>query len=134
MPTQLAQQMAQILHRNPDRPLEIALNPAELGRVRMTLTASEAGITVNILADRADTLDLMRRNIDDLSQSFSDLGYDEIAFAFGQSGDPADMDGDGDSGDPDAVALTLESADDTSNDIPNTPRLAIVAEGVDIRL
>ncbi|WP_299618762.1 flagellar hook-length control protein FliK [uncultured Tateyamaria sp.] len=134
MPTQLAQQMAQILHRNPDRPLEIALNPAELGRVRMTLTASEAGITVNILADRADTLDLMRRNIDDLSQSFSDLGYDEIAFAFGQSGDPADMDGDGDGGDPDAVALTLESADDTSNDIPNTPRLAIVAEGVDIRL
>ena len=52
--------MADALHRLPDRPVELTLNPEELGRVRMTLATHDAGITVTIVAERADTLDLMR--------------------------------------------------------------------------
>lgn len=134
MPPHIAQQLAQAMHRSPDRPLEIALNPAELGRVRMTLTATEAGITVNILADRPDTLDLMRRNIDDLGQSFADLGYEDIAFAFGQNGDPSDTENGEHSDGSGALVLDLEQDGAPVDDIPNSPRLAILAEGVDIRL
>lgn len=83
-------QIATAMRADRDKPIEIALNPAELGRVRMVLSASDAGITVNILADRPDTLDLLRRNIDDLGKSFADIGYDNIAFSFGQNDQASD--------------------------------------------
>jgi hypothetical protein len=134
MPAHLAQHLAHALHRSPDRPLEIALNPAELGRVRMTLAATDAGIVVTILADRPDTLDLMRRNINDLGQSFSELGYEDIAFAFGQNDDPSDTSSDPRSDDPDVLALDLDGAAPAPQDPIDTPRLAIVADGVDLRL
>jgi hypothetical protein len=134
MPAHLAQHLAQAMHRTPDRPLEIALNPAELGRVRMTLAATEAGIVVTILADRPDTLDLMRRNINDLGQSFSELGYEDIAFAFGQNDDPSDASSDPRSDDPDALALDLDGSAPAAQDTIDPPRLAVLADGVDLRL
>jgi flagellar hook-length control protein FliK len=134
LPPHVAQHIAQTLHRMPDRPLEIALNPAELGRVRMTLTATDSGIVVNIVADRPDTLDLMRRNIDDLGQSFKDLGYDDIAFAFGQNADPSDTSSDAQSDDPSALLLDLQDEDAAAQSHPDAPRLAIMAEGIDLRL
>lgn len=57
---QVVEVMAQAIHR----PVEITLSPQELGRVRMSVHNDEGKITVNIIAERADTLDLMRRNID----------------------------------------------------------------------
>ena len=134
MPVRVAQQLAQAMHRAPDRPLEIALNPAELGRVRMTLTATEAGIVVNILADRPDTLDLMRRNIDDLGQSFSELGYEDIAFAFGQNDDPSDASENQQSDGNDVLRIDLEDKQPGAAVASDLPRLAINAQGVDLRL
>jgi len=134
MPVQVAQQLAQAMHRAPDRPLEIALNPVELGRVRMTLTATEAGIVVNILAERPDTLDLMRRNIDDLGQSFSELGYEDIAFAFGQNDDPSDESDNQQSNGNDTLRIDLEDQGPATSAISNIPGLAINAQGVDLRL
>ena len=134
MPVQVAQQLAQAMHRAPDRPLEIALNPVELGRVRMTLTATEAGIVVNILAERPDTLDLMRRNIDDLGQSFSELGYEDIAFAFGQNNDPSDEPDNQQSNGNDILRIDLEDQGPAISAISNIPGLAINAQGVDLRL
>ena len=90
MANSVIHQIANAMRADRDKPIEIALNPAELGRVRMVLSASDAGITVNILADRPDTLDLLRRNIDDLSKSFADIGYDNIAFSFGQNEQASD--------------------------------------------
>ncbi|MHC0051954.1 flagellar hook-length control protein FliK [Actibacterium sp. D379-3] len=77
-------QMAETLHRAPDGQMDLILSPEELGRLRMTLTPGDTGISVVIHADRADTMDLMRRNIDMLSQEFRDLGYRDIRFDFGQ--------------------------------------------------
>lgn len=134
MPGHIAQQLAQAMHRNPDRPVEIALNPAELGRVRMTLTASETGIVVSILADRPETLDLMRRNINDLSNTFSDLGYEDIAFAFGQNENPSDASGDEQSGKTEILSLDLGEHDDDTARPVEIPRLAVSADGIDLRL
>lgn len=72
-----------------DRPVEVILEPSELGRVRLSLTSSEGMVTVSVLAERPETLDLMRRNIGMLAQEFLRLGYQEAQFSFGsgQHGD-----------------------------------------------
>ena len=129
---QLGEVAAQAIHR----PVEIALSPQELGRVRMSIVAEDGTITINIIAERADTLDLMRRHIDQLGQSFRNMGYDQINFAFGQGAqqgegkrdESPDNFADNDAGDfPNNVS---RAEDATSliilNDAPNS--------GVDIRL
>ncbi|WP_253186877.1 flagellar hook-length control protein FliK [Roseobacter denitrificans] len=83
-PTAIARQMAEALQKLPDRPVEISLNPKELGRVRMNISAAEAGITVTIVTERPETLDLMRRNIDQLVREFQAIGYNDINFAFSE--------------------------------------------------
>ena len=83
-PVMIARQMAEALQKLPDKPVEIALNPRELGRVRMSISAVEAGITVNVIAERPETLDLMRRNIDQLAREFQSIGYEDINFAFAE--------------------------------------------------
>ncbi|WP_422030091.1 flagellar hook-length control protein FliK [Roseovarius sp.] len=66
--------------------VDIHLNPAELGKVRILLTPSETGILVNVMADRPETLDLLRRHVDLLAQDFRDIGYDDASFSFGAGG------------------------------------------------
>ncbi len=88
----IARQMAEVLQHLPSRPVEITLSPEELGRVRLSVTPSENGIVVNILAERPETLDLMRRHIDQLAQEFKSLGYDKIGFSFAQSGNDTSED------------------------------------------
>lgn len=63
--------------------VEIALNPAELGHVRLTIHSDDGSMaTVRLSADRHDTLDLMRRHVELLAQDMRDLGYRELSFSF----------------------------------------------------
>jgi Flagellar hook-length control protein FliK len=75
-------QLAEIMVRQADRKIEIALNPEELGRVRMALSKTESGVMVQIFAERPETIELMRRHIDQLAQEFRRLGYDDVGFEF----------------------------------------------------
>lgn len=52
----------------------------------MSVHTEDGAITVNIIAERAETLDLMRRHIDQLGQTFRAMGYASISFAFGAGG------------------------------------------------
>lgn len=81
-PVMIGRQMAEVLQRIPDRPVELTLNPSELGRVRMSISAAETGIVVSVIAERPETSDLMRRNIGELESEFLALGYEDIEFAF----------------------------------------------------
>lgn len=83
-PAMIGRQIAETFHRMADSPMELALNPKELGRVKMSISASELGITVSVLAERPETLDLMRRNIDQLAREFQAIGYENINFAFAE--------------------------------------------------
>lgn len=78
----VAAQMAQALINTQGSKVDIALNPEELGRVRMVLSTSDSGITVSITAERPETLELMRRHIDQLAEEFKTLGYVDIGFEF----------------------------------------------------
>jgi flagellar hook-length control protein FliK len=85
LPRLIARQLADISQRTPDRPVEVALNPEELGRVRMSISAHESGITMALLVERPETLGLMRRHIDQLTQEFHALGFEDVRFLFSQN-------------------------------------------------
>ena len=63
--------------------IDVSLSPEELGHVRLRLTHGEAGLSVAVTADRPETLDLLRRNIDTLARDFQDIGYGDVSFSFG---------------------------------------------------
>ena len=86
-PHAIAHQMSQALADAGNRTVELTLSPEELGKVRMTLTSNDGAITVTVQAERPETLDLMRRNIDSLARDFRDMGYSNIGFDFGQQTD-----------------------------------------------
>ncbi|OYX41623.1 MAG: hypothetical protein B7Z02_14980 [Rhodobacterales bacterium 32-67-9] len=88
LPAGLGHRLAEAVSHFPDRPVEITLSPEELGRVRLTLATHDGALTMMVQADRPDTLDLLRRNIDSLAQDFRDLGYQDLTFSFGQERDP----------------------------------------------
>jgi flagellar hook-length control protein FliK len=81
---QIAYQISAAVARGGDRPIDLTLNPAELGRVRISLSTGDGAMMVSVLAERPETLDLMRRNIDMLAQEMRDIGYDGTGFSFAQ--------------------------------------------------
>lgn len=91
----LARQLAGSLTQGQDRPVELVLSPEELGRVRLTIVSDDRGLTMTLMAERPETLDLMRRNIDLLAQDFRSLGFGTLNFAFTHEGNrpPAQPDG-----------------------------------------
>lgn len=130
-PGMIGRQMAEVLQRLPDRPVELALNPEELGRVRLSISAAESGITVSVLAERPETLDLMRRHIDQLAREFQALGYTNINFAFNE-GQSEHGENHGEAGNPRGDTHPITSSDA----VPETasPIKLGATTGVDLRL
>ncbi len=79
----LAGQFHEVLRAMPDRPVDIALSPEELGRVRMSVSAAEGGVVLQVLAERPETLDLMRRHAEALAEELANLGFASIDLSFG---------------------------------------------------
>ena len=82
----IVHQLVQAAKTAGDGTIEIRLSPEELGRVRLSLTPSDANITVHISAERPETADLIRRNIDLLSASLKQEGFTNLEFSFGERG------------------------------------------------
>ncbi len=89
VPRQIGEQLAAAVRQGVNGPVEVTLNPEELGRVKLTLTTTEASILVTMTVERPETADLMRRHLAALGAEFSALGYSDIAFEFTEhGGDP----------------------------------------------
>ncbi|MEJ6393043.1 flagellar hook-length control protein FliK [Gymnodinialimonas sp. 2305UL16-5] len=97
MPATIASPMASVIahqiaaaltdsSRERGAPLELALDPPELGRVRMQVAEIAGVMTLTIHADRPDTADLMRRHLDLLSQEFAEAGLDAPSVRISQDG------------------------------------------------
>ena len=125
----VANQLLMAVSSQPGRITEISLNPEELGRVRLSLAAAEGAITVNLLAERPETNDLLRRHIDILAQEFRALGYADISFSFGRD-NRAEQDGANadESGDTPQVATEDLAAPNTLN------QSNMLNSGLDLRL
>ncbi len=85
---QIAQQLAVQFSKQSDGTTVIRLNPEGLGHVRMTLGTTDGVMTMIVVAERPETADIMRRNVNELAQEFQSLGYDSLNFEFGGSATP----------------------------------------------
>ncbi len=88
MPRHVAHQIAAAVQSASGNLVEITLKPAELGPVRLSLASTEMGVTVHVMAERPETLDLMRRNIQELAAEFRDIGYEQADFRFDKETPP----------------------------------------------
>jgi len=134
LPRHIAQQLASAAQQNGGRPVELHLNPIELGKVKISINTTDTAVVVQISADRPETLDLMRRHVDLLAQDFRDIGYGEAQFSFAghqSSGDGRSPETDGhaanDSSEP--QSLTLER-----DQIEHRQTNYVIGDRVDIRL
>ncbi|WP_428513903.1 flagellar hook-length control protein FliK [Roseovarius sp.] len=134
LPRHVIEQLTTGFRSAGDKSAEIHLNPAELGRVRISLQTGDAGVLVSVMADRPETLDLLRRHADMLAQDFREIGYGAAQFSFGQSGNPRSGQGHGPEGHavaPVDAALNEDQAPATHAQIGHA---SIALDRVDIRL
>ncbi len=81
----VARQIADAIPQSGDGAFEVRLSPEELGTVRLRMVPSEAGLVVQVQADRPETLDLLRRNIDMLADELARAGTHASGFSFGDN-------------------------------------------------
>jgi flagellar hook-length control protein FliK len=132
LPAHISRQIMDVFQHLPSKPVEISLNPEELGRLRLAVSTSDASLHVNVAAERPETLDLLRRHIAMLGQEFQALGYEDVSFSF--NGDAqSDAPPDEDDGQPSALAHLNEhpAADAQSTQIHLKPS---GEAGLDLRL
>lgn len=126
-PRAVAVQLSEAVRSSDGDSISIRLDPEELGAVRMKLNHSDGQITVSISAERPETLDLMRRHVDQLAQEMRGLGYASMRFDFQQqnqrNGQPSESSA-GPQAEPESPAISPFRA----------PRQLAAAGGLDIRL
>ncbi|SDN79727.1 hook-length control protein FliK [Lutimaribacter pacificus] len=127
----VAHQIADAAPRLSEGALEIILRPEELGRLRLTLSPGEgtAGV-LTVIADRPETLELVRRHLALLVSEFAAQGFADLHVALGNDRGAA-MQGQGGS----AAQADDQATPDVTVDIPvplGRPRMA--ADTLDIRL
>lgn len=67
-------------------PVEVVLNPEELGKLRFEIHQQGDHIKVVLAVERPETLDLLRRHADQLVQEFRAAGYSGASLSFGHWG------------------------------------------------
>ncbi len=67
--------------------IELSLDPVELGRVRMRISQNDGNVALIVMAERPETIELMRRNSEGLVGELADLGFDQIDLSFLSSHD-----------------------------------------------
>ena len=131
----VARQIVVAIQRNTQgRSIDITLKPAELGQVTISLLSGDTGIYVSIIADRPETLELMRRNVDLLTQDFHDIGYEDTTFSFAES-DKQDKDNDGKDTNGQSATEKLNTLAIATDSVPDSQAShSTRSGGLDLRL
>lgn len=125
-PAAITQQIATALATIDNGTIELSLNPEELGRVRLSLSTNEGQVSVSIIAERPETLEAIRRNLDLLSKGLEDAGYATVTYDFG--GDTNGQNGSADS------AFLAESESEPPDPEQSAPRQMMLRAGLDLKL
>ncbi|MGH1369693.1 MAG: flagellar hook-length control protein FliK [Maritimibacter sp.] len=134
MARHVAAQIVDVARVADDGVIEVMLKPEELGRLSLTFNNEGGMMTVSLSAERPETLELLKRNIDQLDAAMQQLGYGEVTYDFSQ--------GDQDQNASYGVAQSSpESSGGTSADgavsqdmLPLDQNLRAASGGMDIRL
>lgn len=130
-PTQIVQQMM-ASDRLPgrDTPLEMTLDPPELGTIRVSVSRGVEGVTLHLHADLPETLDLLRRHGETLSEELRRHGLEQGTFSFsGGQGAPHET--------PDTPRPPAPATDAEGTHLPPSPADTAVARQrgtLDLRL
>ncbi|OUS33731.1 hypothetical protein A9Q94_18470 [Rhodobacterales bacterium 56_14_T64] len=136
-PRLIAVQLAEALATKGERNIDVALNPEELGRVKMRVTTTDTSVIVTITTERPETGDLMRRHINELSEEFRRMGFEDISFEFSGEGMSGQMGNGGEQGDslnggssgPDSGGSQAENVPE-----PAKQNLRLGETGLDMRI
>lgn len=82
LPAQILQHAAEAQMRQ----VEVMLAPEELGRLKFQIRHHGEAVSVFLSAERADTLDMLRRNGEDLLREFRQAGFSGASLEFGAWG------------------------------------------------
>jgi flagellar hook-length control protein FliK len=86
-PRPVMQQVAEAARALREGTVELTLKPEELGTVKMTLASGADGtMSMSLQAERPETLDLLRRHIDELARELREMGFENLSFSFAQDG------------------------------------------------
>ena len=127
---------AQLLHHSADAKtsgVDVLLQPEELGHVKFQIQQHGDNVRILLSAERPETVELLRRNADQLLQEFRQSGFSQASLSFGQWGDqqraPA----------PPAASLAqLETDGDAPISAPRPPQpsapILATGRGLNLRL
>ena len=124
----VGQQISAAIGHKPDGVTEISLNPEELGRVRFSMKTHEGSVVLIIAAERAETQDLMRKNIESLSQEFKSLGFTDIGFQFQGHGQSRERDNNT------GTTIVSDQVPEPAIEIADSENEQIGEDGLDLRL
>ncbi len=82
--SQIASQLPQVLSKAEKQTVELRLDPPELGRVTIHITTHDQQVTAHVVAERVDTVDLMRRHAELLTATLARAGFSQSDLTFQQ--------------------------------------------------
>lgn len=85
-PTQLAPLVLAAARQNGPADITVTLSPEELGTLHLRVAMDGDSLRVTMLADRPETLDLLRRHGEQLLAELRTLGFGGASLGFGSSG------------------------------------------------
>jgi len=81
---QISTQLPNLLSKAEKQTVELRLDPPELGRVTIHLTTHDQQVTAQVVAERVQTVDLMRQHADLLTATLARAGFSEANLSFQQ--------------------------------------------------
>ena len=108
--------------------IELRLEPEELGRLKITFTPREAGMLVTLVAERVETMELLRRNSEEFMRDLAGMGLGDAELEFGggqgSTDDQKPTEGEG-------FAASVPEVDDVSTAVIG---MTVADDRLDIRL
>lgn len=80
----IVKQLVQHSSAAKDGGVELIVSPAELGHVKFQIHQQADNVRIVLSAERSDTLDLLRRNAEQLLQEFKQSGFSDASLSFSQ--------------------------------------------------
>lgn len=108
---QLSAQIIPMVQSGRSGPLELLLSPVELGHMRFEIHHRGEQVQIVLSAERPETLDLLRRNSEQLLTDFRNAGFEGASLSFGHwgSGQNADTSPQGFQADPQSESSSARS-------------------------
>jgi len=84
MAKQISAQLPHLLSKADKQTVELRLDPPELGRVTIHLTTHDQQVTAQVVAERVQTVDLMRQHVELLTATLARAGFSQADLSFQQ--------------------------------------------------